>query len=145
MPIVPAEVDDSQHSHVIEEILAVHNGNGIPHALVSWEGHRVLTWELASEISGSIMSTDGLEETFSSDAVLQGDNPVFYNFHVGELRSLECCDHCSGYSDGQNNHLYVDASKSGNVSIFMIPCFDYGLIRCTQFTRLIVSVHCTTL
>ena len=98
-----------------DEIRAAHITGGQPWCLVSWTGHRIMTWEPAARFNPLPISLDGLTSDEGDQPVLHAASMSGYGMSVGELRSLTCCDDCDPESDGFNYSLMIDAVTFGSV------------------------------
>lgn len=125
MPLVPDQPPAGHEPRfVYDEILAAHKIGGEVHVLVSWEGHRMLSWIPASDTEQSI---EDVPQDLVDDADLTAQPrvaaPEFYTMYTGNLQPLYCCTDCTKYKDAFDYRVYVDASRVGNVrSLFLFLC-----------------------
>ena len=120
------------------EVLAVHKVQGIVHALLDWDHHRVPSWQPADTLHHQPLPVDDLVD---HEDLLLGESG-FYTMYAEDLRAIPCCEGCTSNKRGLDPRLYIDASLLGNVrySYYRFQRFSTYTVY-IQHTRFIVSTN----
>ena len=113
--LAPIPAPTANGAEQAESLHAAHIFQGNPRALVSWTGHRIMTWEPAANFNPFPIPLDGLTVDNGDQPVVQATALNGFGMSVGKLRSLSCCDRCKEKGDGFDYRLFVDPTVVGSV------------------------------